>query len=196
MKKIIGQIVFFTLIMTHVSFASIYDLEINAGNSVVEARFNATLPLEQDFVITGIGAVYNDDDYTIGDITLAWGRDVFLPTLRFTLGVKGVLGDIETNDKDSDLVAIGLLFSGKYTIPKTFLPLPLDISAGVCFAPDPVCFSDSDKYLEVRTGLDFHIIQSGIITLGYRYIKAYFDNNYGQWDMSDGTIFIGYRLRY
>ena len=196
MKKIIGQIVFFTLIMTHVSFASTYDLEVNAGNSVVEARFNATLPLEQDFVTTGIGAVYNDDEYTIGDITLAWGREVFVPELRFNLGVKGVLGDIETNDKDSDLVAIGLLFSGKYTIPETFLPLPLDISAGVCFAPDPACFSDSDTYLELRTSIGLGVVTNGAIILGYRYIKVRFDENQDQWEMSDGTIFVGYQIRY
>ena len=195
MKKIIGQIVFFTLIMAHVSFAGTYDFEVNAGDSVVEARFNSTLPLGKDFVTNGIGAVYNDD-YTIGDITLAWGREAFIPELTFTLGIKGILGDIDTNDKDSDLSAVGVLFSGAYRIPEVFLPLPVDISAHLCFAPDPFCFSDSETYLEWRTSIGFGVMKGGALILGYRYIKVSFDDNQDQWEMSDGAIFLGYQFRY
>ena len=196
MKKIIGQIVFFTLIISGVSFANTYDLELNVGHSVLEARFNATLPLEQNFLTTGVGVIYNDDDYKIVDAKLALSGEAFLPELTFTLGFKGLLGNMEKGNKDGDLMAVGFLLAGKYAIPEIILPIPVDVSVGFTFAPDPLCFSDSEKYLEAKAGLDFHIIKSGIITLGYRYIKAHFDNNYGQWDMSDGTIFIGYRMLY
>ena len=196
MKRIIGQIVCFTLIMTSVSFAGPYDLEVNVGSSVLEARFNATLPLEQNNLTTGIGVIYNDDDYKIADVKLALGGEAFLPELTFELGFKGLLGNMEKDYKDGDLMAVGFLLLGKYVIPEIILPIPVDVSAGFAFATDPLCFSDSEKYLEFRTGLDFHIITNAIITLGYRYIKADFDNNYGQWDTSDGTLFIGYRMMY
>jgi len=196
MKKIIGQIVFFTLIISGVSFANTYDLELNIGHSVLEARFNATLPLEENFLTTGVGVIYNNDEYKIVDAKLALSGEAFLPELTFSLGFKGLLGNMEKGPKDGDLMAIGFLLAGKYAIPEILLPLPVDVSVGLTFAPDPLCFSDSEKYLEVKTGLDFHIIKSGIITFGYRYIKAHFDNNYGQWNMSDGTLFIGYRMLY
>ena len=196
MKKIIGQIVFFTLIISGVSFANTYDLELNVGRSVLEARFNATLPLEQNFLTTGVGAIYSDYNYKIVDAKLALSGEAFLPELTFNLGFKGLLGNMEEGVKDGDLMAVGFLLAGKYAIPEIILPIPVDVSVGFTYAPDPLCFSDSEKYLEIRTGLDFHIIASGIITLGYRYIKADFDNNYGQWDKSDGTIFIGYRMLY
>ncbi len=196
MKKIIGQIVFFTVIISSVSFANTYDLEVNVGKSVLEARFNATLPLEENFLTTGVGAIYNEDDYKIIDAKLALSGEAFLPELTFDLGFKGLLGNMEKGHKDGDLMAVGFLLLGKYAIPEILLPIPVDFSVGFTFAPDPLCFSDSEKYLEVRTGLDFHIIKSGIITLGYRYINAHFDNNYGQWDTSDGIIFIGYRILY
>ena len=195
-KKIIGQIVFFTLILSSVSFANIYDLELNVGNSVLEARFNATLPLEENFLKTGVGAIYNDDDYKIVDVKLALSGEAFLPELTFDLGFKGLLGNMEEGVKDGDLMAVGFLLVGKYTIPEIILPIPVDFTAGFTYAPDPLSFSDSKKYLEFKTGLDFHIIRSGIITLGYRYIKADFENNYGKWDKSDGTLFIGYRILY
>lgn len=196
MKKIIGLIVFITIIMSGVSFAEIYDLGFSISRSAFEARFNATLPLDKDFLTTGVGAVYNDDDYKMVDVKLALSGEVFLPELTYNLGFKGVLGDMEKGYKDGDLMAVGFLFSGKYAIPEIILPIPIDVSAGFTFAPDPLCFSDSEKYLEVRTGLDFHITKSGAITLGYRYIKARFDNNYGQWETSDGTLFVGYRMMY
>jgi len=196
MKKIIGQIVFITVIMSSVSFASIYDLEVNASHSVLEARFNATLPLDQGFLTTGIGAIYNDDDYKIVDAKLALSGEAFLPELTFNLGFKGLLGNMEKGYKEGDLMAVGFLLSGKYTIPEIILPIPVDVSAGFTFAPDPLCFSDSDKYLEFRANLDFYIITSGAITLGYRYIKARFDDNHGKWEMSDGRLFVGYQLRY
>ena len=196
MKKIIGQIVFFTLIISSVAFANTYDLELNVGQSVLEARFNAALPLEENFLTTGVGVIYNDDDYKIVDAKLALSGEAFLPELTFNLGFKGLLGNMEKGSKDGDLMAVGFLLSGKYTIPEIILPIPVDVSVGFTFAPDPLCFSDSDKYLEFRTSLDFYIIKSGAITLGYRYIKAHFDNNYGQWDMSDGTLFVGYRMMY
>jgi len=196
MKKIIGQIVFFTLIMTSVSFASSYDLEVNVGHSALETRFNATLPLEQNYLTTGIGAIYNDDDYKIVDVKLALSGEAFLPELTFELGFQGLLGNMEEGVKDGDLIAVGFLLAGKYAIPEIILPIPVDVSVGFTFAPDPLCFSDSKKYLAVKAGLDFHIITNGIITLGYRYIKADFDNNDGQWDTSDGTLFIGYRMMY
>jgi hypothetical protein len=196
MKKIIGQIVFFTLIMTSVSFADIYDLEVNIGHSVLEARFNATLPLEQGFLTTGIGAIYRDDNYKIADMKLALGNVELLPEFKFILGFKGVWGNVEKDYKDGDLMAIGFLFSGKYTIPKTISPIPVDVSVGLSFAPDLLCFLDSEKYLEVRTSLDFCVVKNGAITLGYRYIKVHLDDDHGQWEMSDGTLFVGYRMMY
>ncbi len=196
MKKIIGQIVFITIIMSSVSFASIYDLELNASHSAIEARFNATLPLEQGFLTTGIGAIYRDDDYKIADMKLALGKGILLPELRFNLGFKGVVGNIEKDYKDGDLIAIGFLFSGKYTIPKTISPIPIDVSVGLSLAPDPLCFSDSDRYLDFRSSLDFRIVENGAIILGYRYIKVHLDDDHGQWEMSDATLFVGYKIRY
>jgi len=196
MIKIIVPIVFITLIMSTSSFASTYDLEVNASCSALEARFNATLPLERGFLSTGIGAIYNDDDYKIADMKLALGDGMLLPDLRFQLGLKGVLGSIEKDHTDGDLMAVGFLFSVKYSIPETISPIPIDISAGASFAPDPLCFLDSDKYLEVRTSLDFRVVKNGAIILGYRYIEVRLDDNHGHWDMSDATLFVGYQLRY
>ena len=196
MKKVISQIFFIIIITSNVSFASIYDLELNVGQSTQEARFNATLPLEEGFFTTGIGAIYNDDDYKIGYMKLALGKEILLPELKFSLGFRGLWGNMEEDGRDGDLMAIGLMLTGKYVIPEDILPLPVAISADFSLAPDPLSFSDSDRYLEFRTSLECFIVENGAINLGYRHIKVRLEDNRGQWEISDETLFIGYKIRY
>lgn len=196
-KKILGQIVFITMITSGISFASTYHVELNASYSDIEARFDNTLALEQGFLTTGIGAVYSEDDYNIADVKLTLGDGILLPGLKFNLGFKGVLGNIEREGtEDARLVAIGFLFSGKYSIPEAISPIPIDVSVGINVAPEPLCFLDSDRYWGFRTSLDFRIVKNAAIILGYRYIEVRFDDDPGQWEMSDDTIFLGYQLSF
>ncbi len=194
--RIIGQVAFITIIMSSVSFAGTYSLEVNASRSALGARFGATLPLEQGFLTTGIGAAYSDDHYKIADVKLSVRKGIFLPELEFDLGFRGVLGNVEKDHRDGDLMAIGFLFSGRYTIPETISPIPTDISVGFSLAPDPFCFKDSDRYLDVRASLDFCVVKNGAIILGYRYIKVRLGEDHREWEMSDATLFVGYQLRY
>ncbi len=198
MKKIIGSIVFITIITSGISFANTYHFELNISQSALEARFDATRAIEQGSLTTGIGAVYNDNDdnYKIADVKLALGDEILTPGLKCELGFKGLLGEVEKDHKDGDLLAIGFLLSAAYEIPKTVSPIPLEVSAGVCIAPSPLSFLDLDRYLEIRTGLGFHIVKNGAIVLGYRYIEVRVDDNPRDWDMSDSAVSFGFRLRF
>jgi len=190
------QIVFIALLTSTSAFAGIYDLEVNASGSDLEARYSANLPLDKGILSTGLGAMYRDDDYKIADMKLTVGKELFAPGLRLDLGLKGVLGVVERNRKEGDLTAVGVLISANYHIPQTIAPLPIGVSAGVSWAPDPFCFSDSERYREVRTSLDFGVAKNGEVILGYRCIYARFHDDHGQWRISDGAIFVGYRLGY
>jgi len=196
LKKIIGPIVFITIITSGISFASTYDLEVNASYSALEARFDATLALERGLLTTGIGAMYSDDDYKMANLKLTLGDGVLLPGLRFNLGFKGLFAHVEKDNKDGDLIAMAFLFLGKYSIPESISPIPVDVSVGFSWAPDPLCFLDSDRYLDLRTSLDFHIVRNAAIILGYRYINVHLDDDTGNWEMSDDTFFIGYQLSF
>jgi hypothetical protein len=195
-KKIIGQIVFIILITSGICFASTYELEVSADHSAIEGRLDRTLAIKQGLLTTGIGAIYNDDDYKIANVKLTLGNGISLPELRLNLGFKGVLGDIEKGNRDGDLMAVGFLLLGRYSIPETISPIPIDVSVGFSYAPDSLCFLDSDKYLDFRTSLDFHIVKNATIILGYRYIKVRFDDNRGNWEMSDDAVFVGCQLKF
>jgi len=196
MKKIIAQIVFIVLLTSTPSFAGIYEFEVTASRSDLEARYSADLPLDQGILSTGLGAIYRNDDYKIADMKLTLGTELWAPGLRLHLGLKGVLGEVERDKKKGNLTAVGILISGKYLIPQTISPLPLGVSAGVSFAPGPLCFSDAESYIDVRTSLDFRIVKNGEILFGYRYIRARLKDNQGKWNISNATLFVGYRLSY
>ncbi|MBW1691695.1 MAG: hypothetical protein DRG87_06575 [Deltaproteobacteria bacterium] len=196
MRTLVIPIVFIAILASTTSFAGMYDLEIHASRSDLEARFNADLPLDKAVFSTGLGVLYRDDDYKLADIKLTLGKELLAPALRVSIGLKGVLGNVERDQKEGDVMAVGVLAAATYPIPQTISPLPVEVSAGVSFAPGPFRFSDSERYLELRTGLDFRVVENGAIILGYRHIHARLDNSYGRWKISDSVLFVGYRLNY
>jgi hypothetical protein len=196
MKRFVIQIAFIALLTSTPSFAGIYELEVTASSSDLEVRYRADLPLDQGFLSTGLGAVYRNADYWTADMKLTLGKELWAPGLRLDLGLKGAAGEVERDRKRGDLTAVGVLVSANYRIPQTISPLPLGVSAGISFAPEPFCFSDAERYIDVRTSLDFRVAKDGEILLGYRSIRARLDDNQGKWNISDATLFVGCRLRY
>ena len=197
-KKITGLIVFLTIAMSSIAFANTYQLELNASHSSVEARFDIVQDLDIGLLITGIGGVYNDndDDYKIADVKVAMGSEMLISGLNCALGFKGLLGEIEFDNIDGELGAIGFLLSAVYDIPKTVATIPLQILAEVTVAPKPLCFIDSDKYVEIKTGLGINILENAAIIVGYRHINIHFDKGLANRKMSDDIISVGYRLSF
>ena len=197
-QKIAGLIVFLTIAMSGVALANTYQLMLNASHSSVEAQFDIVHNLDVGMLITGIGGVYNDndDDYKIADVKIALGNEMLIPGLNCALGFKGLLGEIEFDNIDGDLGAIGFLLSAIYDIPKTVVTIPLQISAEVTVAPEPLCFIDSDKYVEIKAGLGIHILENAAIIVGYKHIDIHFDKGFANRKMSDDIISVGYRLSF
>ena len=197
-KKIAGLIVFFTIAMSGVAFSNTYQLELNASHSSVEAQFDIVQDLDVGLLITGIGGVYNDndDDYKIADVKVALGNEMLIPGLNCALGFKGLLGEIEFDNIDGDVGAIGFLLSAVYDIPKTVVTIPLQILSEVTVAPGPLCFIDSDQYVEIKAGLGIHILENAAIIVGYRHVDIHFDKELANRKMSDDIISVGYRLSF
>jgi hypothetical protein len=162
----------------------------------LEGRFDVTRDIYPGSLTAGIGAVYNNnsDDYKIADLKLTLGNEILLPGLRCDLGFKGLLGDVEKDHEDGDLMAIGFLLAAAYEIPETVSLIPIELSAAICASPEPLCLLDSERYLEIGTNLSFRIIRNGAIVLGYKYIKVRIDDDSGHWNMSDDMVLIGFQL--
>lgn len=197
MGKITGLIVFIAIITSGVSFADTYQCRLSASRSALEGRFDVTRDIDQGFLTAGIGALSsnNSDDYKIADVKLTLGNEIIAPGLRCDLGFKGLLGSVEKDHEDGDLMALGFMISAAYEIPRIVSPIPIELSAALCVSPKPLCFLDSERYLEIGTNLSFNIIRNGAIVIGYKYIKVRIDNDPGHWNMSDDVVIIGLQLK-
>jgi hypothetical protein len=93
-------------------------------------------------------------------------------------------------------MALGFLFSAAFTIPETMVPIPVDFSFNISMAPEPLCFLDSDRYMDFRASLDLGVVKNAAVILGYRYIETRLEQDHGNWEKSDGMLFIGYQLKF
>jgi hypothetical protein len=195
-KTIIGLFIFLTSIFSSISYAGTHSVELNASRSSIEGGYDYIMPVEYGFLGTGVGVLYSDDDYRIGNARFTLGNGISSAGLRFSLGFKGILGNVEENSKEADVMAFAFLFTGIFTIPETIVPIPVDFSLNISIAPEPLCFLDSDRYIEYRASLDFKIVKNAAVMLGYRRIETHLEQDQLTWEKSDGSLFIGYRLRF
>ena len=195
-KVMIGLVILLVLSVSSICFAGTHLVELNASESTIEGLYDHQMPVEYGFLTAGIGALYSEDDYKIAHAKFTLGDGIPSAGLRFNLGFKGVLGNMEEKRKEADVMAIGFLFSGTFTIPETILPLPVDFSLNLSMAPEPLCFLDSDRYMDLRVSLDFRIVKNAAIILGYRYIETRLEQDQGNWEAEDGTLFLGYQLKF
>jgi hypothetical protein len=195
-RAIMGTGIVLVFFLTGISWAGTHLIGLNASRSAIEGEYDYAMPVEYGFLTAGIGALYSEDDYRIGHAKFTLGNDISSAGLRFNLGFKGVLGNVEENGKDAELMAIAFLFLGTFTFPETLVPIPVDFSLSVSMAPEPLCFLDSDRYMDVRASLDFKIVRNAAIILGYRHIETRLEQDSGNWEKSDGALYIGYQLRF
>jgi hypothetical protein len=195
-KTILALVIVMVLSLSSISYAGTNLIELNVSQSMIEGRYEHKIPREYGFLTGGIGALYSEDDYRIGQAKFTLGDGISSAGLAFNLGFKGVVGIVEKNSEEADLMALSFLFAGIFTIPETLSPIPVDFSLNVAIAPEPLCFLDSDRYMDFRVSLDFKIIKNAAVILGYRYIETRVEQDPGNWEMSDGTLFIGYQLRF
>ncbi len=198
MRKRIKYIVIIMIIMMGVSYANASEFEINANQSAAEGR----LLISRQNVSAGIGVLYNDDKYTIGSAILSFVNTRLIEKLKFSIGFKGLMGTVKKRSGDVDLSAAGFLLSMGYDIPKLEIyynmPLDFEFLAELCLAPSPLCFGDSDGYVELKTGLGLHVLgeKKGTLIVGYRTMETRFDETFNNWKMSDSAVFFGYRFTF
>ncbi len=206
-----------------IRFAVPFRFEINANTSVVEAAFDVTWdPFEPFTKSAGIGILYDVDEYSVFYCDFSLGRRDFLGAegLTFKMGFDGLFGTIETSTeetstgengtevttkkKDYDLGALGLTLSFEVDIPEEsadyycFIPLGLELSGKLSFAPGPICFMDAEQYMLMQMALGFHIIEMknarGTLLLGYRQLQIDFADS--DRNVSDGSVYLGFKFKF
>ena len=199
MKKLLIFIIAVFMIASESAAADFYQFHLSAGRSSINASLDAKRYINSGYLKTGIGGIYvsnDDEEYTIANVKLAVGNETLYPGLRCDLGFKGLIGSVEKEQNEGDIGAIGFFGSVAYILSERISPIPIEISAGVCWVPDMLSFTDLDNYLEINAGIGVYIVDNAAIVFSYKHFDIRMDNDPGEWKMKDGVALIGLELTF
>jgi len=195
MKRVALMVVLLALMFPSASLAEKLSVQVDASSNDIDLRLSLETPLYQNTGEIGFGLSYSDD-YLIPSLNGALKGEVFTPRLTLGLGFKGVFGEVEIHDKDYNLRAIGFRVLGEYDFGQALLHLPLRASVSISIAPDVLCFSDTDRYLDLYAGFYLYIVKNGAIGIVYRWFEARFDVPPGELEESYDALLVGFKLSF
>lgn len=194
-KKIILTIAVITFMLPSVSQGKNLEFEINANSDDIEVKLGWKFPFYKKYPKMAAGLIYSDE-YMLPKISLALDDEVLTPGLTLGLGFEGLAGEVEIHDKDFDLRALSFLMLGEYDFSRKLTTIPIKASASLAIAPDPLSFSDSNRYLELSSGVYFYVVRNAAIGIGYRGFRARFDDGPREVKRSEDTMLLGFKFSF
>ncbi len=196
-QRILWSILILTLgLWCHASYARTYNFQIYANSNDFTANVESESMISEAVLNVGGGIAFSEGDYRMGDIHFAVKDEVFIPALTLGLGFKGMLGTAEVNNNDYDIISIGFMLLGEYDFRKIYYNLPVLIYASFTGSPDPLCFGDTDTYLEFNTGIKGYIVKNAAIVFGYKSLEVRFNDDPDENKLIDDAFYFGVELSF
>ena len=172
-------------------------IELNINTSDIEFKVETALGIsDQPNMYLGGDILYSDDYKLIKGICLLKDH-ALIDGLRLGLGFNGVFGESEISNYDYNLSAIGFTFFGEFNLEKvTTNNIPLSFSVTASLSPDPLCFSDTERYSDINISAYFYVLDNAAIIAGYRNLNMRFEKNSHTTKSSDDTVFFGVKLTF
>ncbi|NPA81836.1 MAG: hypothetical protein GXO31_04450 [Epsilonproteobacteria bacterium] len=183
MKKVLATLLLSAIYL----FAEYSSIALYVNNEDIEVKGDLLLytksdqiKLESGYYVTA-NMLNMDEGFTEGDDATIFGAGVYIKNsvigtqgLEMAFGLNGEFGDI---GKDK-LFALPIMMSLSYKLPIDYYTYttPTTFNAKLLYAPSPLAFSDSDKYLEYRFFVEIEMIEHIDVTFGYRYIDVDMNN--------------------
>jgi hypothetical protein len=180
----------------HAGYARTYNFQIYANSDDFVANVESESMISEAVLNVGGGIAFSEDDYRMGNIHFAVKDEVFIPALTLGLGFKGILGTAEVDRTDYDLMAVGFMLLGEYDFRRVYYNFPVLIYADFTGSPDPLCFGDTNSYLEFNTGVKGYIVKDAAVVLGYHYMEARFNHDPDEDKLIDDAFYFGVELSF
>jgi hypothetical protein len=112
------------------------------------------------------------------------------------VGLKGIIGDGEEKGVSGDISAVAFAGRVGYLLPQRGMPVPIEVFAGIAYAPEIMSFRDTEAYLAYHFGIGIRIVQNASIVLKYNIYDVDMDSNGRKWDIDDSNIRCGLVMRF
>ena len=174
-----------------------YEVGLRVNDSAIECIAGMEFTAMPGKMRIDANGLYEDDAYTMVGTSITFGDEVLTPGLTGRLGFRGVLGDFDRPGSDSNLVSAAFTLAADYDLSSAYLSyyIPLVLHADVNFGPSPVCFDDTEEYIEANAGVDWMIIQNAALMLNLRYLEVEFDDPV-KWQEDDWALYGGVKFRF
>jgi hypothetical protein len=180
----------------HPSDARTYNFQIYANSDDFEANIESESLVSDAVMTVGGGIAFSENDYQMANVRFALRDEVFMPALTLGLGFKGILGTAEDDNEDYDVVSIGFMVLGEYDFRKIYYNFPLLIFSNFTGSPDPLCFGDTDSYVEFNLGVKGYIVNSAALVFGYKKLEIHFDDDPDENKLIDDAFYFGVELSF
>jgi hypothetical protein len=170
--------------------ASANEFDMRISDDAIHGNFS--IFKEDSNAQFGLGYFYKNDDETINimNIDLHTKGQTAIANLPTTVGI-GFSANLfkEGNFKGS---AVGIGGSVRVNIPEA---PGLSIETALHYAPSVLSFGDSDEFRRFRLQINYRIIESADISLGYRYINVGVEETNDNHTFESGA-FLGLKLSF
>ncbi len=199
MKKFIFRSVLsisILLLAVSVSYADSFSFRLLANRSAIDGGFDAVTNVNDNNFVTGVSGVYNEDEYEIVFARAMIKNKLPINGLEGMLGFKGAWGEAEKHRLDGDLSNVAFALSVAYDLAIAYsAQIPVTLSATASFAPQPLCFRDSNEFFEALAEIDWKVLKNAALVARYRYIEIDFDKG-TRWEKKDSTGYVGLKFSF
>lgn len=174
-----------------------FGVALQANDSAIEFIGDAGFEIPPSKIYATANYLYNEDEYTIFGLQGLVGNAVQFEGLTGKIGFKGFVGDFERPYQDSQLLGIAFSAGAAYDLADVMPPyyVPVILSATLNVGPKPLCFDDTEEYLEAIFAVDWKILENGAITASYRHLDVDF-NQPVDWHESDNPVYLGVKFMF
>ena len=176
--------------------ARTYNVQIYANSDDFIANVESESLISEALLTVGGGFAHSEGDYQMGNAYFAVQDEVFIPALTLGLGFKGIGGTAEVDKDDYNVFAVGFMVLGEYDFRKVYYNLPLLLYANFTGAPDPLCFDDTDSYLELNLGVKGYIVKNAALVLGYKSTEVRFNDDPDKKKLTDDAVYFGVEIAF
>ncbi len=181
------------------AMAQSWEMSLDAGTTSLSGGVHYKMDMTKGFLKFGGTGVYTDDDdmeYKWATVDFLVGNDALQQGLTVEAGVKGIIGDAKDNGRSGDVGALAFAGQFNYLFPRRVIPIPLEVFGNVTYAPEMLCFSDSDDFMSLNIGVGYRIIPNASIIVDFTAYDLDMESGPGNWNLDDEVFRMGIVMRF
>ena len=197
--RIAAMIVVWVALLATPSMAQEYTLELNAGEDLVQGRFDYRRMMTRADLVRGLGGFYHRDapaKFNGYEALLGVGSGSMWPAMLFDVGIKALVGSVEDDFNGGDLAGAAFYVAGRLFLDEWLPYIPPSLFFDASYIPGALAMQDTNEFMQLRGGVALRLMEAAAIQVGCQYDWADFAVDDLDRNVDDAALFFGLRLSF